>query len=93
MPDLHDTRMIFLAGSEIFDFSPTIDMREVSIFVQQVNFVAQLAKHRRCLLGFKWIGSDVIILLPWDTKVVLSSLVLHRALLLGRLVFCCEQLK
>ena len=31
--------------------------------------------------------------LPWDTKVVLSGLVLHRALLLGRLVFCCEQLK
>ena len=94
VPDLYDARMIFLAGSEILDFSPTIDMREGSIFCTAGELLlpglASAGDVCRALNGSSRMSSSS---LPWDTKVVLSSLVLHRALLLGRLVFCCKQLK
>ena len=84
--------MISLAGSErsnLFSFSPTSDKREGSIFWTEGEFLlAGLASAGDVCQALNGLGRMSSSTLPWDTKVVLASLVLHRSLLLGRLVFC-----
>ena len=97
MPGLHDARMISLAGSErsdLFNFSPTSDKRKGSIFCTAGEFLlAGLASAGDVCRALNGSGRMSFSSLPWDTKVVLASLVLHRSLLLGHLVFFWEQLK
>ena len=84
--------MTSLSGSErsnLLNFSPTSDKLEGSIFCTAGEFLLTgLASAGDVCRALNESGRMSSSSLPWDTKAVLASLILHRSLLLGRLVLC-----